>query len=410
MLISQICIRRIFIIIIALFFLLSSGCSANTEQQENDESIYTTEKKDAVKDYDLPISKQEMDRAFERIIPIMQNYHDIYITADKGNASNIVLSNENVKRIQVAIASDNNAVAIPNPYVNMLCYEKIDDYLKSCQSGKPGNVLFYEVGDNGGLTEYNFSFDGKDMYVMAFVASWIKDYPQITYSNYSKINEWRYTDTGWFCYELCVPEYPEVTEVVDGSVLIRVKPMTEECIAASQKYVLGVAYQGNNLLCSNWDVDNLEKLDYNGLYEYLFRKDTGERFQLEEGQIGILEDEFETLIMKYIPVSRENLRKYAVYDEEKHIYDWARLGCGNYAPTQFGTSYPEVTDIKANPDGTITLTVNAVCEMILNNEAVITHELTIKEESDGSFMYMGNYILNDGINNIPRYQYRIQPQ
>lgn len=80
----------------------------------------------------------------------------------------------------------------------------------------------------------------------------------------------------------------------------------------------------------------------------------------------------------------------------------------NYAPTPFDTSYPEVTDIKENPDGTITLTVNAVCEMLLNNEAVITHELTIKEESDGSFMYMGNKILNDGINDIPEYQYRIQ--
>ena len=29
--------------------------------------------------------------------------------------------------------------------------------------------------------------------------------------------EWKYTDKGWFCYELCVPEPPEVSEIVDGS-------------------------------------------------------------------------------------------------------------------------------------------------------------------------------------------------
>lgn len=46
--------------------------------------------------------------------------------------------------------------------------------------------------------------------------------------------------------------------------------------------------------------------------------------------------------------------------------------------------------------------------MVLNDEAIITHELTIKENADGSFMYMGNKIQNDGINRIPDYQYRIR--
>ena len=54
------------------------------------------------------------------------------------------------------------------------------------------------------------------------------------------------------------------------------------------------------------------------------------------------------------------------------------------------------------------MTINAVCEMILNEEAIITHELTIKEDTNGSFMYMGNKILDDGINRIPDYQYRIR--
>ena len=51
--------------------------------------------------------------------------------------------------------------------------------------------------------------------------------------------------------------------------------------------------------------------------------------------------------------------------------------------------------------------INAVCEMVLCNEAVITHELTVKFAKDGSFKYLGNKILNNGIEEIPTYQYRI---
>lgn len=122
---------------------------------------------------------------------------------------------------------------------------------------------------------------------------------------------------------------------------------------------------------------------------------------------GIPKEQFEQLIMEYMPVSAEEIQKYAAYNKKKKAYDWMRLGCFNYAPNFFGTSIPEVTNVKHNLDGTITLTVDAVCEMVLCNEAVITHELTVKFAKDGSFKYLGNKILNNGIEEIPAYQYRI---
>ena len=122
---------------------------------------------------------------------------------------------------------------------------------------------------------------------------------------------------------------------------------------------------------------------------------------------GIPKEQFEQLIIEYMPVSAEEIQKYAAYNKKKKAYDWMRLGCFNYAPNFFGTSIPEVTNVKHNLDGTITLTVDAVCEMVLCNEAVITHELTVKFAKDGSFKYLGNKILNNGIEEIPAYQYRI---
>ena len=71
---------------------------------------------------------------------------------------------------------------------------------------------------------------------------------------------------------------------------------------------------------------------------------------------------------------------------------------------------PEVVGIKENDDETVTLTVEAVCDMVICNDAVITHELTVRFAEDGSFQYLGNKILNDGITSIPDYQYRIRKE
>ena len=151
----------------------------------------------------------------------------------------------------------------------------------------------------------------------------------------------------------------------------------------------------------------MEYLDYNGMYEYLYAMKYQEQFPSEDYPNGIPKDEFERLITEYLPVTVEEIQDYAVFDEKKQTYVWERLGCLNYAPTYFGTSFPEVTDIRENKDGTLTLTVDAVCSMILCDDAVITHELTVKFAEDGSFRYLGNKILDDGLSNIPEYQYRI---
>ena len=223
-----------------------------------------------------------------------------------------------------------------------------------------------------------------------------------------RLKEWKYTDKGWFCYELCVPEPPEVSEIVDGSCVIRIKPMTEEQREMSERLVLGLGYQGQNLLCSNWNTENMRELDYNGMFEYLYGMKYGEKFNSEDYPNGIPKEEFESLIMEYLPITAEQIREYAAFDEENQTYLWARLGCFNYAPTFFGTSLPEVVDIKENEDGTVTLTVEAVCDMVICDDAVITHELTVRFAEDGSFQYLGNEILNDGIMDIPDYQYRIR--
>lgn len=359
------------------------------------------------KGYDLPIDARQRAEAEEDCKEMMGLILELYKNADKGSASNVVIADEVIDQMVEKLKATGCPVTITEIYSNMENYMKLEDFLNAAIAGRGGSAVVYEIHSDGGIGRHKYSYDGKDMYVLSAKAAWGDDKPVITYISYTRIKEWKFTDKGYFCYELCVPEYPEVSEIVDGSCMVRVKPITEENREMSEKCVLGLAYQGNNLLCSDWDADHMERLDYNGMYEYLYAMKYQEQFPSEDYPDGIPKDEFERLIMEYLPVTAEEIQSYAVFDEEKQTYAWVRLGCFNYAPTYFGTSFPEVTDIKENEDGTVTLTVDAVCSMILCNDAVITHELTVRFSEDGGFQYLENKILDDGISNIPEYQYRI---
>ena len=363
---------------------------------------------DLEKGYDLPVSAQENEEATRDSMQIMSGLEHIYRNADKGDSLNVVLDNKSICKIIKKIKQQGYSVTVSEDYSNMENYKRFSSFLAKAQKKQKGSGVIYEVHSEGSIGREKFIYDGKEMFLLASNASWDDNgKPIITFVSYTRIKKWRYSRKGWFCYELCVPEYPEVTEMVDGSCLIRIKPMSDNKRKLSRKCVRGLAYQGNNILCSNWDQEHMQKIDYNGLYEYLYAMKYKKKFNGKKYPSGIPKDQFEQLIMEYLPVSREEIEKYASYNEKKKTYDWMRLGCFNYAPNFFGTSIPEVTKIKHNSNGTVTLTVDAVCEMVLCNEAVITHELTVKFNKDGSFRYLGNKILNGGIKKIPEYQYRI---
>ena len=384
----------------------------DTEEVSSTEETKSAEKEAAEqweKGYGLPVDEQEEKEAANDCKKMMELIFDIYKDADKGTASNVVLNDETILEMQKRLMETGCPVSTLVTYSNMENYESVDRFLEECTDGKSGSVVIYEIHGDGGIGRMKFIFDGTEMYVVSAGGIWNdNNKPGMSYISYTRIKEWKYTEKGGFGYELCVPEPPEVSEIMDGSCLIRIKPMTEEQREMSERCVRGLGYQGQNLLCSNWNVENMSELDYNGMFEYLYGMKYGEKFNSEDYPNGIPKEEFESLIMEYLPITAEQIREYAVFDEENQTYLWARLGCFNYAPTFFGTSLPEVVAIKENVDGTVTLTVEAVCDMVICDDAVITHELTVRFAEDGSFQYLGNEILNDGIMQIPDYQYRIK--
>lgn len=361
------------------------------------------------KGYDLPIDATEEACATSDCINIMECVRHIYLDSGKNMYLETTLDEAVIEQMQEMVGYGGYSVTASIYYSDMINYENVDAFLRASQNGEPGSVVIYDVHNDGGIGRKKFVYDGKNMYVISAICQWnTETEPIITYMSHNRVEEWKYTDKGWFGYELCVPKPPEVSETMDGSCLIRVLPMVEEHRQLSKKCVEALGYKGNNLLCSNWSLDNIGQLDFNGLFEHLYRMKYGVKFDYTKYPNGIPMEEFEDIIVQYLPVTREQLRQWACFDEEKNAYDWVQLGCSNYTPSFFGTSVPEVTDVRENEDGTITLTVDAVCDMVICDEAVITHELTIRFAEDGTFKYLGNEILDNGIENIPEYQYRVK--
>lgn len=364
---------------------------------------------DLEKGYDLPVSAQENEEATRDSMQIMSGLEHIYRNADKGDSLNVVLDNKSICKMIKKIKQQGYSVTVSEDYSNMENYKRFSSFLAKAQKKQKGSGVIYEVHSEGSIGREKFIYDGKDMFLLASNASWDDNgKPIITFVSYTRIKKWRYSRKGWFCYELCVPEYPEVTEMVDGSCLIRIKPMSDNKRKLSRKCVRGLAYQGNNILCSNWDQEHMQKIDYNGLYEYLYRMKYGERYEFSGNSSGIPAEEFENLIMEFLPITADQIKKWAVFDSEHQTYDWERLGCLNYSPTHFGTSLPEVVEIRDSGEGNSVLVVDAVCDTFICNDAVITSELTVKFNDDKSFKYMGNKILNNGTKEVPKYQYRIK--
>lgn len=380
---------------------------ADQKEQEPEASEPASQTDDYEKGYDLPIEDVVREEASADCKAVMGQIQSIYQDAEKGSASNVVVSGETMVQMKEVVKAKGDPVTSAEHYAVMENYQKMENFLENASQSQSGSVILYEIGSDGGVARKQFSYDGTDMYVLAARAVWDDaGEARITYVSYTRLKDWAYTEKGWFCYELCVPEPPEVTEIVDGSRMIRVRPLTESCIAASEKYVLPLGYQGNNLLYSDWDADHMEQLDYNGMFEYLYSMKYGSKLEGENYPNGIPADEFEQVIMEYLPVTAEQIRAWAVFDEAKGTYAWVRLGCGNYAPAFFDLSMPEVVAVKEHENGTITLTVDAVCSKMMRNDAVITHELTVQPQEDGSFRYLSNKILDDGLEHIPNYQYR----
>lgn len=389
--------------------LLSVSCTKKETQKTSDVQAQEEETESEVHDkgYLLPVNAQDEAEAKEDCIAVMEKIRPIYESAAAGSTTaGTVLSGEILEEMRSTAAETGNPVS-GSLLDNMKNHEKMEDFIENSLHGNSGKITVYKVNTEGEIVRRKFTCDGKEMYELYTCAVWGQNQDIVlTESFLNRIQEWKYTEKGWFCYELCVPEPPEVTEVMNGSCMFRVAPHNEEYIQLAKKYLQPLGYhKGNNLLCSEWDEAHMEALDYNGVYEALYAIKYQKTPDEDSMVNGIPKEEFEELITEYLPVSKDKLPSYGTYNADTRTYGWVRLGCGNYIPNDFYSSVPEIVDMQKHKDGTMTLTVEAVCEA-MRSDAVIRHELKVRIQKD-KIRFLGNRILEDGLKKIPAYQYRV---
>jgi len=283
--------RKSILLVLCIGMILTScesKISLNSTDVKNEKNQKNTTMENPDKGYNLPIDEDKKKEVVNDCEEIMGIVRDIYSEYNGIQEADQNTAEQMMNRMKEIIKQNGNPVIGSDHYSVMDNYQKMEQFLKSAEQEEKGSVILYEADTDGGITRKEYSYDGKEMSVMSAKMIWSEDTePVLTYISLSKIKEWAYTENGNFCYELCVPEPPEVTEIVDGSCIIRVKPLSEECREYSKKYVSTFGYQGNNLLCSNWNAEDMQGLDYNGLYEYFYQMKYGEKFTADDVRFTI---------------------------------------------------------------------------------------------------------------------------
>ena len=95
---------------------------------------------------------------------------------------------------------------------------QMEAFLEKAEAGEACETEVYEIHADGGYGRYRFYFDGQNMRVAIAVVTWNTQGP-VSMGNYEyQIENWSYTEKGWFSYTLDVPEPPEVSEVIQDPV------------------------------------------------------------------------------------------------------------------------------------------------------------------------------------------------
>ena len=162
-----------------------------------------------------------------------------------------------------------------------------------------------------------------------------------------------------------------------------------------------------NLFLCNWREGDWGDLSFNDLFEYLYEKDRGERFEWSDLSSFMLPAElFESTVLPYFQISLEKFRKASGYDAEADAYPWRPVFGDDLTTWKYPMCEPEVVSRTRNSDGTLTLTVQ-VYSRELKTDRLFTHEVTVRLLENGGFQYTANrvtYVSDRGLPpSMPRF-------
>ncbi len=291
--------------------------------------------------------------------------------------------------------------------------EGFDTFQKAAETDSTARQEYLWISPSGGLhyCALETSPDGDSFTEAAMEWKQEKQSRELEITELYKreLLDWTLTENGHFYYKL----YEAHSPAFEDYTLLRLYAPDKQLCDQSAAYVEPVGYQSNNLFSSEWSSPDYAAICFNDTLEFLYREQTGKILdpllldvQEHPFYYQIPADTFESVITAYFDIAPENLRALCCYDADTDMYPWLDVAYDNLS--YFPLITPDVKAYHENSDGTITLTVDAMC-VGLKTDSLFRHELTIQPDIDGGFRYVSNRIL-ETYGHLPEYIPRLEMQ
>lgn len=379
-------ILTLFVMAGTAILVMTGCCNELQEVQENREIVVDNEVR-------LP---NEDD--FDDAVSIAAIYRDIY---DEAVETNTLSSLETLRRI-VARLGENGYVAVDSEnQVDMAGAEQVIEFCKAVDEKKSAMLTIIVIKDFG-FRKFDLKTEDGNVNIVRGYYQYDQDGCLQNRSTVSyPADIWQYTEEGYILFEgsyfsdenyvLTLSDTPEHTA-------LRVLPLDEKCRELNRKYILPVGYEQNNIFLTDWNEEDIGKLDFYDIFDNFYPILHGQSVPYvadESLAVGavyqIPEEIFENVIMTHFNVNKEALRRETTYNPEKAAYEYRPRGF--YEVEYPDIPYPEVVSYTENQDGTITLIVNAVYPNG-NTSMAYSHKTVIRPLEEDCFQYVSNQMMN----------------
>lgn len=211
---------------------------------------------------------------------------------------------------------------------------------------------------------------------------------------------WQYTEEGYLIFEgnyFSDENYVLTLSDESEHTALRIQPLDEKCRELNRKYILAAGYRQNNIFLTDWNEEDWGSLDFYDIFDHFysaFYKQPSPYTANDnlgmESVYEIPETIFENVIMAHFNIDRETLRSKTACPSGNAVYEYRPRGF--YEAEYPEIPYPEVVSYTENPDGTITLIINAVYSNE-NTSKAFSHKTVIRPLNDGGFQYVSNQLI-----------------
>ena len=362
-----------------------------------------------------PVSEAKLREYKENALAAMETTREIFQAADKGSASNVVLSDATVAQLISALGAGGYTAVDYFGNMNVQNAQPLIDFGNAVNAGVEGEACYYVVHADGTLHGNNLAYKNGVASVTTVSVEWDENgQPEVYSTGQYALTQLELTSKGWL---ICTRDSGSGGSewAVNGNAytFLRLTAYDDTKRSLADKYMGEQTYSENNLFTCSWTTSDFGQLDFNSLFPILYSRYYG-TVPLTGSNMGYIAgfeklpdsdlyiapyDQFQEVICSYIDIDVDTLQWLS--DDSSAYGGYYVLGTAQeyYNNITPKVPSPEVTDYWYNSDGSLTLKVDAVYPAY-GTDCAFTHELTVMETDEG-FKYLSNYVYESENNIIP---------